>query len=57
MPEIVSPGPASACLLRQLSGFYKNMKLGVVALVVRREPSAGIERTPSEPNRRCLAYA
>ncbi|WP_405917235.1 NUDIX domain-containing protein [Streptomyces sp. NBC_00728] len=32
----------------QLTGVYKNMKLGVVALVFRCEPSAGTERTYSE---------
>ncbi|MFF3420334.1 DUF3761 domain-containing protein [Streptomyces sp. NPDC002698] len=53
MTETVSPGPAFACSLRQLSGFRENMRLGVVALVVRREPSAGTERTPGEPNHRC----
>ncbi|MET9404634.1 NUDIX domain-containing protein [Streptomyces sp. NPDC002935] len=32
----------------ELTGVYKNMKLGVVALVFRCEPSAGTERTSSE---------
>ncbi|QQM41949.1 NUDIX hydrolase [Streptomyces liliifuscus] len=34
--------------VRQLTGVYKNMNLGVVALVFRCEPSAGTERTSSE---------
>jgi ADP-ribose pyrophosphatase YjhB (NUDIX family) len=34
--------------VRQLTGVYKNMKLGVVALVFRCEPTAGTERTSSE---------
>lgn len=34
--------------VRQLTGVYKNMLLGVVALVFRCEPTAGTERTSSE---------
>ncbi|MDF3300564.1 NUDIX hydrolase [Streptomyces tropicalis] len=34
--------------VRQLTGVYKNMKLGVVALIFRCEPVAGTERTSSE---------
>ncbi|MFE2536502.1 NUDIX hydrolase [Streptomyces sp. NPDC059371] len=32
----------------QLTGVYKNMKLGVVSLVFRCDPSAGTERTSNE---------
>jgi ADP-ribose pyrophosphatase YjhB (NUDIX family) len=35
-------------VIGELTGIYKNMKLGVVALVFRCEPSAGTERTSSE---------
>ncbi|WP_369247276.1 NUDIX hydrolase [Streptomyces sp. R41] len=34
--------------VRQLTGVYKNMTLGVVALVFRCKPTAGTERTSSE---------
>jgi ADP-ribose pyrophosphatase YjhB (NUDIX family) len=34
--------------VRQLTGVYKNMNLGVVALVFRCEPTAGAERTSDE---------
>ncbi|MFI6486065.1 NUDIX hydrolase [Streptomyces sp. NPDC050564] len=34
--------------VHQLTGVYKNLKLGVVALVFRCEPSSGIERTSTE---------
>ncbi|MFF8943064.1 NUDIX hydrolase [Streptomyces sp. NPDC014864] len=34
--------------VQQLTGVYKNMKLGVVALVFRCKPAAGTERTSSE---------
>ncbi|MFD0007575.1 NUDIX hydrolase [Streptomyces sp. NPDC127178] len=34
--------------VRQLTGVYKNMSLGVVALVFRCEPTAGTERTSTE---------